>query len=387
VSKGRADDFQSRTARRDLVMTFKSFHRFMFWSLLVATLFTCFGCQKIRKLLFKPPPEGVVQESHTIRLSGYEQTVTVKASPEAVSEFITDLENLVLPGYRTEEVTEFLAEGEVLGVGSSFPASINQMGVEISGQMIVIKREDVSMWWVFDNPQLFTVQRWSFKPVKEGTRLTFKVDYEIPAHLQQLVELTGIIEGLMKDIDLMLARIQAHFDPGLDAEELVAMGLRGEVYESLLQSNQAGVWIDASPGEVWDWASDAENAGMVLKELRMDDEDFYRILRAPSDTVVHAPAFLQAGALKIPVDAFVVHNRKSDMFNLRLYYVGSINMGIIEIKATAEGGGTSATASLTFEVPSSAYPNSIEVMVQAAGIPGLLRGRALLIKSEVENKV
>lgn len=66
--------------------------------------------------------------------------------------------------------------------------------------------------------------------------------------------------------------------------------------------------------------------------------------------------------------------------------MGSINIGIIEIKATAEGGGTSATASLIFEVPSSAYPNSIEVMVQAAGIPGLLQEKALLIKSEVENK-
>jgi carbon monoxide dehydrogenase subunit G len=375
-----------RAARRDLMITFKSYPRLMFWCLLAATLFTCFGCQKIKKLLVKPPPEGVVQESHTIRLSGYEQTVTVKASPEAVSEFITDLENLVLPGYRTEEVKEFLAEGEVLGVGSSFPASINQMGVAISGQMIVIKREDESMWWVFDNPQLFTVQRWSFKPIREGTRLTFKVDYEIPENLQQLVELTGIIEELMRDIDLMLARIQARFDPSLDPEELVAMGLRGEVYESLLQSNRARVWIDASPGEVWDWASDAENAGMVLKELKMDDKDFYRILRAPSNTVVHAPAYLQAGALKIPVDAFVVHNRRSDRFHLRLYYVGSVNIGIIEIKATAEGGGTSATASLTFEVPSSAYPYSIEVMVQAAGVPGLLLEKALLIKSEVENE-
>jgi len=53
--------------------------------------------------------------------------------------------------------------------------------------------------------------------------------------------------------DLMLADLQTRFDPSLNAQKLVANGLRGEAYETVLQIQEAAVYIEASPQKVESW--------------------------------------------------------------------------------------------------------------------------------------
>jgi hypothetical protein len=359
---------------------------------LLGIMASCSGCQKLRKIFVKPPPEGVVQESYTVRLSGYEQTVTVKASPEAVSKYISDLENLVLPGYETREMREFLAEGEVLGVGRSFPASINQMGLSVSGHMIVIKRDGESMWWVFDNPQFFTVQRWSFKPVRGGTSLTFKVVYEIPENLQQLVELTGIIDELMKDIDMLLARIQAHFDPSLDPEKLVAVGLRGESYETLWQVHESSIWVNASPRNVVRTMIEPDNMIGMLSILQVEglgeclhEPEHRRKWEGEEDgEPVFCPSTLKLAGFKWKVDTFTVINPDDPQDKLTAYGLVVGLVFRIKVMVQPEKGGTRARIIFAFEPPGPSTSNLIDTIIAISGVPEWIAKALQDIKARVE---
>ena len=42
------------------------------------------GCQKIKRVFIKPPPEGIIQESYSVKVYAYDSSVVIKASPEEV---------------------------------------------------------------------------------------------------------------------------------------------------------------------------------------------------------------------------------------------------------------------------------------------------------------
>jgi hypothetical protein len=350
------------------------------------------GCQKLKRIFVKPAREGIAQQSYTIRMHGYEQMVTVKAPPWAVADFLTDLNNIVLPGYQSKEVAAIIAEGKKLEPGSSFPASFSRMGIKFAGRMIVIKMDPESMWWVFDSPQFYSIQRWEFQPVREGTRLTLKVDYEIPASLETPVQSTGLLEVVLKDLDLMMANIQASFDPSLEAEKLVAVGLRGHDYQTIFQAYESSVWINSSPEQTVRIALEHDNLIGVYTAMQIEGGEciFEPENKKKWDTnrgePVFCPCIFEVGGFKWKMDNFttIKPNDPGNVFTV--YGVGLGVVVQIKLAVQPELGGARVRMNLIVEPPGSASANMMDALIITSGLPDWMGKTLQQIKARVEEK-
>jgi ribosome-associated toxin RatA of RatAB toxin-antitoxin module len=384
---------------RGIVMKIGPYLKVFILLVLSLELAICFsGCQKIKKIFVKPPPEGLVQESYSIRLVGYEQTVTVKASSEEIFEFVSDPANL---GLRYLGIGEgkgpILAEKKPLELGGSLPVTMGMMGVGIKGRMIVVRTEKDRHWMVVENPFALVIQRWSFEPLKGETRLTVKMDFEIPekgvaAQLGMLVDFADVAKKALAELDLAMARVQAHFDPALDAEELVAMGLRGETYETLFQVHEASVWINSSPENIIrkglnpDNFRDILSTGKVegLAECLYEPENRRKWEKGGSEEPIFCPMKINVAGYEWKADSFNIINPNASQEFCTTYGVLIGVVSRLQFVGEPEGGGTRLRITLVIEPPGSATPNLMDALVSLSGLPRWMERLLLDIKARVE---
>jgi hypothetical protein len=245
------------------------------------------GCEKVKKLFIKPAPEGMTRRSYTIPLNGYEDTVDIKASLPEVMRYVSDPAHFVV---KIGDSPARLWEGDRPELGTSFPASTRFFGLEFKGRAIVVKSEERRIWMVLDNPYAFLAVRFNLDPIKSGTRLSFKGDYELPGEgeaMGKAVDFKLIADRVIRNFDLTLARLQAKFDPSLDPEKLVAKGPRGEGYQTLLQVYETEVWVDAPPAKVEKWVIAPERMPVLFPELQSDPEKIIEYNRSAVGSVTY----------------------------------------------------------------------------------------------------
>jgi len=315
------------------------------WVLVVGVLFSVTGCRTIRNFFVKPPPEGVVQESHTARIMGYEQTVTLKTTPKELIAFLSDIDE-----------------------------------IEVKGRFIVLKSEWDKAWFIWDNPRIFMTHRWEFKKVKEGVRLTLNLTWEVPygGRFLQLEEMLDYMtKVVITDIDIVLARIQARFDPSLVPEELVAAGFRGNIYETFLQVHETRVWINAPPEEVEAWIREPENNSLFIRELDMEKHYLSQWQQAPTDVVVYIPAVFKSGILRLKTDLFFIEKQKG---TIRVYSVASGRIGFMEVEMKPGKEGTLTKLKMVFEIPTLVSSDAMDLMLFLTRFPQFMQEKILLIK-------
>ncbi len=348
------------------------------------------GCQKIKGIFVRPPPEGITQETYTILLAGYEHSVFVKGTQDDIFRFVSNPANHGLRYLKIGEgESPILEEDKPLGLGESLNVKIGMMGVEVKGKIISVNSGKDRHWLVIDNPYTFMTQRWDFEPVKGGTRLTLRMDYQIPekgvaGQLGRFVDFTEISRVALSDIDFIIAKIQAHFDPSLDVEELLSFGLRGESYEAMLQAYDSRIWVDSPPEEVESWVLDPDNFSMILKEFSVERDTTTRFQQMPAGEVLYIPASLHLGAIRNSTDLFAVKDKKGRETIYRLYFTLLNNLGMMEFRLGPERGGTLINYFMAHEIPSSITSEAMEVILFTTGVPKLLKKRGLMIKNGVE---
>jgi len=348
------------------------------WVLVVGVLFSVTGCRTIRNFFVKPPPEGVVQESHTARIMGYEQTVTLKTTPKELIAFLSDIDEIMPPWTHTGKVT--LDEKGLPVLGSTVPFSAKAVGVEVKGRFIVLKSEWDKAWFIWDNPRIFMTHRWEFKKVKEGVRLTLNLTWEVPygGRFLQLEEMLDYMtKVVITDIDIVLARIQARFDPSLVPEELVAAGFRGNIYETFLQVHETRVWINAPPEEVEAWIREPENNSLFIRELDMEKHYLSQWQQAPTDVVVYIPAVFKSGILRLKTDLFFIEKQKG---TIRVYSVASGRIGFMEVEMKPGKEGTLTKLKMVFEIPTLVSSDAMDLMLFLTRFPQFMQEKILLIK-------
>jgi len=354
-------------------------------------LLSCLNCQAIKRRRIKPP-EGVETKSYAVRLRGYEQTVTIKAPPAKVLAYIANPANVSISGLKITEATTPPGEGEPIAVGGYSPFVIRRLGLTIKGRIIVVKSEEDHFWLALDTPIGFHVERWEFKPARGETRLTFKMEYELPekgalAKLGKLSEMAGLPEEGEKAMDLVLAGVQAHFDPNLDPEQLVASGLRGEGYETMVQVNEAQVWVNAPPARVKAWLTVAENIDRLFSNLIIFDQPVYQEFeRASPGEVVYSPGVLKAGRIHSKIDLCLVKQEEDSELFARMFGVTLGYVGALEFYMTPQGGGSLVRTRFISEIPQAIPSETMELFSFVVGIPQLLPGRLMIIKQGVENQ-
>jgi hypothetical protein len=362
----------------------------LFFALMITASGT--GCQAIKRIFIKPPPEGVIQESYTIRLMGYKQTVTIKGSPEELSEFLNDPEKsstAMLSGIAIKGAEEPSEAVEPTHAGTSFSLKVNLMGFEIPGQLIVLKViEHKLLWIVWDNPYVFQIQRWESTPVKEGTRLTFKFDTEIPregilGNLVDALGFMGLADVALKEVDLMLAMIQAHFDPSLNPRELVAVGLRGEPYETFLQADEASIWVNAGPEEVAEYI--VTNLESYLPEMKREEEcNLEEFINMQKGQIIHCPAAFKFLSLDLDLDTFFTWIEKGKNHVFRVYAPGRDNLVFVDFSVTPEAGGSRVKAVVVNEIPGPTSQRLVDIMMALAAVPKRISEFLVDIKQGVE---
>jgi hypothetical protein len=336
----------------------------------------------------KPRSEEVSTQSRSIRVVGYEQTVTLKTTPEEFMAFFSDPSRLTPEGIEMEMPAP-AARADLSMLGTTFPFHLKQLGISIQGRLILVRNEKSSLWLVWDNPHMFHIQRWQFKPDSGGTKLTLRVETEIPLELVELGlenTLDQISAELYPELDLMLAKIQAHFDPTLDPNELVSLGLRGEMYEALFQETEAQVFTRASRAEAAQWVLEANNFQRILPEFQVKEEDVAKLLQAERGSVVYFPVTYKSGMLELPTDVFTILSEDKNDPIIKSYFVISGYISVVELKTETTAGGVMITASFKNEVPGAMSSAGMDLMLLAAGIPKLLEERILMIKQGVEGQ-
>ncbi len=352
-----------------------------------------FSCQKIKRLVSEPPPQGVIQESYTMRFTGYKRTATVKASMEELTEYISDPRNLGIKMLQSEKQDRPIGSllSSPVPAGTSLPLKLKVMGLNIKAHNILVKSDMDNRWMVIDNPYVFVIVRLALRPGNKRTRITIIAEYEIPergvlAQLGKVVDFEKVATESLKEMDQALTRVQAHFDPDMDPDEVLALGLQGESYQTLFQVYESRVWVDASPREVEEWLARPENTPLLLQGLRAKsaDQDYLTIFhQTPVGEVIYFPAVME-GPLKVELDTFNVKESADKITNERLYWTGPGIVGMMLRELQPEAGGTGIRWKFISEMPGPMSPAAMDLMFTLAQVPKRMQEMMMQIKTGVE---
>ncbi len=364
-------------------------------AVLAATLALLPGCQKIRERVFLVP-EGVAQRSYVIRANGYEQTVDVKATTEELTEFLSDPSSSYI--YESgEEGSSSSDQGwdyeeQPFVTGAVYPQPVKSGPVVIPGRVIVLKLDQSNIWVAWDSTQAVALFRWNSLGLGQGCRIGFDTFSIIRPEsiLGKLEDLPGVEEAgteTLKWNDLMLARIQAHFDPSLDPHELVSIGLRGNDYKALLQVREAKEWVNAFPRKLEKWLMDPENAHLWAPEFEVQEEEYFiKLPKLSKEGLTHAPATFKTGDLVQEAHVFTLKKKKRMGKWIRTYVVSGAVMGLIELEVAPRADGSILTYKMIWEIPRVASAEDMELMLFLSELPQRLEQRMLAIKQGVEKQ-
>jgi hypothetical protein len=242
--------------------------------LAIALTLSAFGCAKQIKKEAKPE---ISQETSTVKFWGYKVTVLVKATPEQLENYLTDSDKLkqeVSKGIKLERVSG----GRMATVGDHADYVIKAAGFTVPYRLTMINYQPgEEIWYISETVDEFVVSvlRYQMKKVKHGTMLTVRFELQEPkgAILGPFSEAINLQEQMVKGTEHGVAMIQEYFDKSVNAEQLMAGGLRGDYYITFFTNISTGAFIEATPAKVqkytaspdtWDkWDKDFKVKGIT----------------------------------------------------------------------------------------------------------------------------
>jgi hypothetical protein len=229
--------------------------------------------------------------------------------------------------------------------------------------------------------------RASLKAIPEGSMLHLNMLLQPSPVLQKIIALPLLSKAAASRIDLLLAVVQSEFDRELDLQdikELTEKGPRGEIYESLLQAYDVRVWVNAPPEKVGGWLTDPDHLDVFLSEIKAAEPISREFQGASPGEVIYSPATFEQGIMKVKMSLFLMKGKKAGIFEARIYAVTLGYIGLLEMEATSERGGSLFRARLISEIPESGSAETMDLLLLAMRIPQMLQERAWLVKQGVE---
>jgi hypothetical protein len=361
----------------------------LFFALMIMASGT--GCQAIKRIFVKPPPEGVVESSYPIAIDGYQSTVVVKATPKELTDYITDLPRLLetsrAMGLFQLKIEDSVPDMKPIKVGQSIGITVKILGLSLPCRIIVFDyKPDKELWLMLitEGSWAWLLARIKIKPVQEGSMVSVNAFGRVPETLGTIIDTLQLAYAASARIDLWMAIVQTEFDPSLDVKEVTGKGLRGESYKKFFQANEASVWINAGPEEVVEWMAD--NFESYLPEIKMSPHcpSLAEFLNMPEGDVMYCPADLEFLNLNFDASTFFIQRKKVSESIYRMYFQGLGEVGWIRVTVAPETGGTRVQGRVAIEIPGSTSPQIMDIMVALGAIPKHLRRALLDIKQGVE---
>ncbi len=351
---------------------------------LVSGLFlACPGCQKIKDLVRRPVPERPVHESKPLRVYSYTSTVIVKATPEELVDYYAkDL------SWVSEIEVEFPrgVEGiDMTRVGQWVDMKFTMIGMEFLTRVVTLRyKQNQELWLMYLTNGSWVLMRMNFEPVEGGSKIFLDVVGKSSRSMGGFLETFRLAEHAAASIDWFMATVQAHFDPEMDVDKVLAPGLRGNLTRTLLQSHQVKLWIDKSPEQVERWALDPDNGPSVIREFEVEESYYKKASRISEGEVVHGAGELKVANVDSKADIFITKIKSNKGAHIRMYMVSLGAYAITDVVMNRQRQGTMLTITMSFQVPESISPEGLDLLLALAGVPARLKQRVLLIKKGVE---
>jgi hypothetical protein len=356
----------------------------LFFALMITASGT--GCQAIKKIFIKPP-EGVTEKSYPVKAYAYQLSLVFHTSPQELMDYfgkdISWLEKGA--GALQVDTTKLKPHTDMTEVGQSVDFSFRMLGINFPCRMISLKyKPNGDLWWMMALPSdSWILLRFGMKPIAEGCGLSLDVLGQPPKYLEAVIDSFQLVEAAALRADLVLTLIQAEFDPELDVEKVTAKGLRGELYETLLQADEASIWVNASPEEVAEYI--VTNLESYLPEMKLEEEcNLEEFINMQEGQIIHCPAAFKFLSLNLDLDTFFNWIEKDKNHVLRVYAPGRENLVFVDFSATPEAGGSRVQAVVVNEIPGPTSQRLVDIMMALAAIPKHLRRELLDIKQGVE---
>ena len=201
---------------------------------------------------------GIERKSYTVRFVKYETTVEIKGTPEEVGRYMLQPRNFL--NYETKTARWESASPKILEqVGDTVGYTITTEGkIKIPMIGILVDNKPGSEIWYFftgANGVLADLKLY-LEPFQGHTKLRLKYEDEVlGTAAPDTPEKQEMRQRIAQIFEMIMAKVQQHFDPSLKPEELLKEGLRGKFSDPLYDAYQAGIWINASPRKVYEYIS------------------------------------------------------------------------------------------------------------------------------------
>ncbi len=349
------------------------------------------GCHAVRDLFVRKPFEEVVQNSYPIQVNLYEVSVLIKATPGELDEYISDISGIQKAssklGVANLEIEDLGMKGPVLQLGQSMAVTVKILGLSLRSRAVVFKYKPEQELWLM----VMTEDYWSWllarikiEPVKEGSIVSVSSIGRPTEQIGDIIDTFKLVEAVAGQIDLWLAYIQSEFDPEVNVKDLTGRGLRGELYHEFIQAYEASIWINSSPEKVAQWLIKESETYMPEIRIKGDCNSFNAFNQISAHEVKYCPASYEFGILEGDLETFLIWMEKNNKRIYRIYLQGMGQFGLIRFITAPEAGGCRLSCFVAVEIPGSAAPRVMELMVAIADIPQRLNTLISAIKHGVE---
>jgi hypothetical protein len=347
------------------------------------------GCQKIREIFIRPSPEGVVESTYPVRVHAYQSSVVVNASPRELTDYISDITRLQessrAMGLFQLKVKESALGRKELKVGQYTDITVKIMGISLPSRVMVFKyKPERDIWLMVFTRGTWALGRAEIEPVPGGSMINISAIGQTSRTLSSIVDTFQLADSVAARLDLWMAIIQSEFDPDLDVKELTGKGLRGELYDMFLQAHEASVWVAASPDDACQWI--IRNMDQCLPEIRIKgDCSSYRVFEELSgDEIRHCPGKLKFLNLAVDVNTFLMRVKEGKESIHRIYLQGLDRMAYFQLGVSPEAGGSRVRCLVVMDIPESASPKLMDIMMAFVAMPKHVRDLILDIQSGLE---
>ncbi len=348
------------------------------------------GCEKIKKVFVKPPPEGMVQKSYPVKVYSYQGSVNVKASPkEVVDGYFKDVSAIS----RASKLLKIEPIGSLVGIdmtelGQSIDFKIQVLSLAFTCRMITIKyKPEREIWWLVVTEGNWLILRYGFKPAGKGSELSLNVIGQPSKSIAAIMDNLPIIESVGGVADTALAFLQADMDPELDPKELTEKGLRGEMYEEFLQGHETSIWVDASPEKTAEWV--IMNFGHYLPEMKLrgDCTEVSVFRNISREEVKYCEAGYELMSLEADLSTFFIWSEKGKEITYRVYLEGLGQFGYLQLVIAPESGGSRLDGTVMIELPGASSQHVMDTMMTLTAVPRRVGELMINIKRGAERAV
>jgi|GEM_PF-3522984 len=343
------------------------------------------GCQSLRKLIVKPPPEGAVALTEAIPIFSYNTTAVVKATPgQFTKEIVEDILWLEMfgGGLLQLKLAEDSPDTDLAEKGKRIKFTIKVLNFPLRCEVVNVKYHTDNKIWLLLLTEMdgWLLMRFDLKPVPEGCLVTLQTIGYPPFGFSESTA-SQVFRIASERQDILLAMIQSKFDPSVSPAMARKHGLRGEINEVLLKANQVQVWIDESPEVVSKWIAKSENFEKILApEVVIDQKCLDMYDQTPPGKSFDAKYMLKLSIVRR--HGYMIVSK--DERDVRIYFAGPNNFTLFDLNLRPEALGTIVTCKVSFEIMPAMSPDGLNLLLAIAGMQEQMQKRALMIKHDIE---